>query len=209
MKRDLFFALMFIMTVVSCSSSSRITSSWKEPSLVAVSYKKVLVIALSQADNALKEQMEKHLIGDLESHGIQAISAYQQYGPKAFENMSEQAALEKIKNTGVDAILTIVLLDKSKERDYITGHISFTPYTAYYNQFWGYYSTLHAHVYLPDYYVTNTEYFWESNLYDASSKRLVYSVQTKSFNPANSQALAHEYGLLIIHNMLKQGVIKA
>ena len=100
MKRDLFFALMFIMTVVSCSSSSRITSSWKEPSLVAVSYKKVLVIALSQADNALKEQMEKHLIGDLESHGIQAISAYQQYGPKAFENMSEQAALEKIKNTG-------------------------------------------------------------------------------------------------------------
>ena len=209
MKRDLFFALVFIMTVVSCSNSSRITSSWKEPSSIAVSYKKVLVIGLSQPDNALKEQMEKHLIGDLESHGIQAISAYQQYGPKGFENMTEQAALEKIQNTGVDAILTIVLLDKTKERNYVHGHMEFTPYAAYYNHFWGYYTTLSNHVYAPGYYVTNTEYFWESNLYDASSKKLIYSVQTKSFDPENSQSLAHEYGLLIIHNMVKQGVIKA
>ena len=207
MKRNLFFVLLFLLTIVSCSTSSRITASWKEPASTPVSYNKILVIALSQPDNSLKEQMEKHMMGDLQSQGIQAISAYQQYGPKTFEGLSEQTALEKIQNTGVDAILTIVLLDKLKERNYLPGHITFTPYAAYYNQFWGYYSTLHAHVYSSDYYVIDTEYFWESNLYDASSKKLVYSVQTKSFNPDNSQALAHEYGELIIHNMVQQRVI--
>lgn len=203
MKRNLFFALLFLMIVTSCTSS-HITSSWKEPASTPVNYKKILVIALSQPDNALKEQMENHLVGDLESHGIQAISAYGQYGPKTFENMTEQAALE---NTGADAILTIVLLDKSKERNYVRSHITFTPYAVYYNRFWGYYTTLHDRVYTPGYYVTNTQYFWESNLYDAASKKLIYSVQTKSFNPDNSQMLAHEYGQLIINNMVQQGVI--
>jgi hypothetical protein len=44
-------------------------------------------------------------------------------------------------------------------------------------------------------------------LYNASAKKLVYSVQTKSFNPANSQAPAHEYGQLIINNIIQQKVI--
>lgn len=206
MKRNLFFALLLLLTVTSCTSS-RITSSWKEPASTPVNYKKVLVIALSQPDNALKEQMEKHLVADLQSHGMQAISAYEQYGPKAFENMTEQATLEKIQNTGADAILTIVLLDKSKERNYVRSNISFTPYAVYYNRFWGYYTTLYGRVYTPGYYVNSTEYFWGSNLYDAASKKLVYSVQTKSFDPENTQALAHEYGQLIINNMIHQKVI--
>lgn len=206
MRRNLFFALLFLITLASCTSS-RITSSWKEPASVPVNYKKILVIALSQPDNALKELMEKHLVEDLQSHGLQAISAYQHYGPKAFDKLDEQAALEKIQSTGVDAILTIVLLDKSKERNYVRSHVTLTPYAVYYNRFWGYYTTLYNRVYMPGYYVTNTEYFWESNLYDATSKRLVYSVQTKSFNPENSQGLAHEYGQLIINNMIQQKVI--
>jgi len=114
---------------------------------------------------------------------------------------------EQIKNTGVDGIMTIVLLDKSKERDYVHGHIFYTPYAMYYDRFWGYYRTIHGRVYATGYYVINTEYFWESNLYDASDKHLVYSVQTKSFNPVNSELLAHEYGLKIINNMMNEGVI--
>lgn len=207
MKRTLFFLLLILAAVTACTST-RITSTWKEPSSTPVTYKKILVIALSQPDNALKQQMEKHLVDDLESHGIQAVSAYEQYGPKAFENMNEQDALAKIQNTGVDAILTIVLLDKSKEQYYVHSRMSFTPYAIYYNRFWGYYTTLYDRVYTPGYYVNNTDYFWESNLYDVASKTLVYSVQTKSFNPDNSQALAHEYGQLIINNMIKEGVIK-
>jgi hypothetical protein len=206
MQQNLFLTLLLLTIITSCTST-RITSSWKASASTPIGYKKVLVMALLQPDNALKQQMEKHLVGDLESHGIQAVSAYEQYRPKAFENMTEQASLEKIQNTGVDAILTIVLLDKSRERYYVPSHITFTPYAVYYSHFWGYYTTLRNRVYMPGYYVNNTQYFWESNLYDAASKQLVYSVKTKSFNPENLQTLAHEYGQLIINNMVQQKII--
>ena len=198
--------LLTSLLVVSCNSS-RITSSWRTPDVKPVVHKKILVLALSQPDNNLKQLMEQHLVDDLKSHNVDAISAYTQYGPKAFDDLNEKEVLEKIKNTGTDAVITIVLLDKSKERSYVRGHIYYTPYAMYYNRFWGYYNTLHTRVYAPGYYVTNTEYFWESNLYDVSSGELVYSVQTKSFNPDNSTALAHAYGQLIIHDMIKNGVV--
>ncbi|QEC69132.1 hypothetical protein FRZ67_18100 [Panacibacter ginsenosidivorans] len=206
MKKNCLLFLFIVIAAMSCKTTS-ITSSWKAVDLTPVTYKKILVIALSQPDNSLKENMEGHLVDDLKSHGVDAISAYQQYGPKAFDQLDEKAAIAKIQNTGVDAILTIVLLNKSKEHEYIRGRIIYTPYAMYYNRFWGYYNTIYSRVYSPGYYTTSTEYFWESNLYDATSKQLIYSVQTKSFNPDNSASLAHEYGRLIISNMIKETVI--
>jgi hypothetical protein len=151
--------------------------------------------------------MEQHLVDDLKGRGMDAISSYKQYGPKAFDSMNESEAVEKIRDSGVDAVITIVLLDKLKERNYVPGQVSYTPYTVYGNRWWGYYSTLNRRVYSPGYYVTNTEYFWESNLYDAASKELIYSVQTKSFDPASTESLAHEYGKMIVGDMVKNGVL--
>ncbi|MGN6615690.1 MAG: hypothetical protein ACTHJ5_00815 [Ilyomonas sp.] len=199
--------LFVLLAIVSSCTSTRITSSWKATDTTNVKYNHVLVLALSQPDNSLKEKMEQHLVDDLRSHGINAVSAYKQYGPKAFERLDENTAIDKIQSSGTDAILTIVLLDKSKERNYVPGHVVFTPYAVYYRRFWGYYTTLYSRVYTPGYYVTNTDYFWESNLYDASTRQLVYSVQTKSFNPNNAELLAHEYGQIIVNNMIERGVI--
>lgn len=193
--------------IVSSCTSTRITSSWKTADTTNLKYSHILVLALSQPDNNLKEKMEQHLVNDLKSHGIDAFSAYKQYGPKAFDRLDENTAIDKIQSSGTDAILTIVLLDKSKERNYVPGHVMFTPYAAYYRRFWGYYTTLYSRVYTPGYYVTNTNYFWESNLYDASTRQLVYSVQTKSFNPSNTELLAHEYGQIIVNNMIEKGVM--
>lgn len=206
MKKIIVIILGFAIVVSSCRST-RITSSWHAADMHPAPYKKILVLALSEPDNDLKEKMEQHLVDDLKSHEIDAVSGYDTYGPKEFEGMDEKTAITKIQNTGVDAIITIVLLDKSKERDYVSGHVIYTPYVVYYNRFWNYYNTIYGRIYTPGYYVTNTEYFWESNLYDVASKQLIYSVQTKSFNPDNSESLAHQYGQLIINNMIKEKVI--
>jgi hypothetical protein len=129
------------------------------------------------------------------------------YGPKAFENLEEKAAVDKIRSGGYDAVITIVLLDKSKEEYYVPGssHVRVLSVPPYSKRFWGYYSYRYVHVYTPGYYVTNTSYFWESNLYDLQSNDLVYSVQTKSFDPSGSESLAHEYGRLIVGDMVKKG----
>jgi len=99
------------------------------------------------------------------------------------------------------------LLDKSKEQYYVPAHRESLPRSVYYRRFGGYYTTVYDRIYTPGYYVTDTRYFWVSNLFDMGSKDLLYSVQTESFDPNSSESLAHEYGKLIVENMVKKHVL--
>jgi hypothetical protein len=207
MKKIIFSALTFLLIAWGCSSS-KITSSWKADNIVPEKYNKIMVLGLiREVDRSLQEQMEDHLVGDLQNMGCNAVSSLKIYGPKAFDNMDETAALNKIKNSGIDAVITIVLLDKQKERKYVPGNLTYSPYGYYYDRFWGYRSVLYQRIYQPGYYVTDTKYFWESNFYEMTGQKLIYSVQTKSFDPANKETMAHEYGMMIVKDMEKQHIL--
>jgi hypothetical protein len=123
--------------------------------------------------------------------------------------MNEKQALDKLGNSGIDAILTIVLLDKTKERYYVPGRIYYSPYVIYYNRFWGYYRTMHDRVYVPGYYSENTKYFWESNFYALDRKELLYSAQSQSFDPGSISGLSHEYGQMIVKDMVRKSILTA
>ena len=168
-----------------------------------------MVVGLIQdSDQNVREAMENHLVGDLTEQGYTALSAYREYGPKAFENMKEADVLSKLRNSGVDAVVTIVLLDKKREQYYVPGSVYYTPYTIYQRRFWGYYTTIYERIYTPGYYQVDTKYFWESNFYDLGSRELLYSAQTESFDPNSTGILAHEYGMILIKDMVKQGILK-
>ena len=208
MKKFRLISFALLLLAAGCAAT-RITTSWKAKDAVPQKYNKIMILGLIRtADRSIQEKMENHMIGDLKGIGYNAVSSLQEYGPKAFDKMDEEAAMAKLKNSGVDAVITIVLLNKEKEKNYIPGRIyNYSPYGYYYNHFWGYRTALYYRIYEPGYYVINTRYFWESNLYDMSTQKLVYSVQTQSFDPANSESLAHEYGQLIIKNMIQQNVL--
>lgn len=209
MKKIKWIGFVLLLMAAGCTTSSKITTSWKAENTVPQKYNKILVLGLiREADRTLQENMENHFVGDLKELSYNATSSLKEYGPKVFDKMDEETALDKLKNSGVDAVITIVLLDKKKERKYVPANIYYSPYGYYSNRFWGYRTTLNHRIYEPGYYVTDTKYFWESNFYDMSTQKLVYSVQTQSFDPANSESMGHEYGLMIVKNMVKQNVLK-
>ncbi len=192
--------LLHIIFLSGCSSS-KITTSWKTKDAVATSYNKIMVIGIIRdADRSIQENMENHLVNDLQKLGYNALSSLKEFGPNGLKKTDTVAALMKLNESKVDAVLTVVLLDKEKEQQYIT--------TNYRNRFQEYRYEMYGRIFEPGYYVTNTKYFWESNLYNLKTKQLIYSVQTQSFNPNDTEALAHEYGKLIIKNMLKEHVLK-
>lgn len=208
MKKLKWIGFALLLAAAGCSSS-RITTSWKAENAVPLKYNKIMVLGLiRENDRTIQENMENHFVGDLNDLGYNAVSSLKEYGPKAFDNMDEAAAISKLRNSGVDAIITIVLLDKQKERNYVPGNVYYSPYSFYGNRFWGYRTTLYQRIYEPGYYVTDTKYFWESNLYDMSTQKLIYSVQTESFDPANSEILGHEYGQLIVKDMVNKDILK-
>ncbi|SMC95008.1 hypothetical protein [Pedobacter nyackensis] len=198
----------FLLLLLMACSSTKITNWWKAENVAPVTKGKIMVIGLiKEPDRSIQQNIENQLVSGLQNLGYSAMSSLQEYGPKAFNQMNEEAALRKLRSSGVDAVLTIVLLNKQKERNYVAGNIYYSPYGYYSNRWWNYNMTLYNRIYEPGYYVVNTRYFWESNLFDLSTQKLLYSVQTQSFDPSTPESLGKEYGTLIIENMVKNGAL--
>lgn len=210
MKKLRVFGLVTVLLfLANCSPITRITSTWKANDITAMQYNKVMVLGIiREADRNIRIQMENHLVGDLKELGYNAVSAYEMYGPKMFQDMSETKANKMLAKDNVDAVLTIVLLDKQKERYYVPRNVIYSPYVTYHNRMWGYYHSLSMRIDEPGYYQVTTKYFWESNFYNLSQSKLLFSVQTQSFEPASAGDLAHEYGQKIVQSMLKNNILK-
>lgn len=199
-------AMVFLFSA--CSPSSYITSSWKAENVQPKKYKKVVVLGLVRdADRSVREKMEQYITAELKVLGYDAVCSCDEYNPKAFEGMSEKQAIEKLRNAGVDAVLTVVLLDKTKEKYYVPGRVVYSPYYIYHRRFWGYYTVMYDRIYTEGYYTVDTKYFWESNFYDLEQDQLLYSAQSQSFNPASTESMSQEYSKMIVKNMLKNNVL--
>lgn len=197
-----------ILLLLGCATS-QITSAWQPPNASPKAFNKIMVLGLIRdADRSIRENMENHLVADLKERGYNAYSSYAQFGPKSFDNLSEEQVYDRLKQSGADAVLTIVLLNKEKEKHYEPGRMIYSPYAVYYHRFGGYYTTLITRIESPGYYTESTRYFWESNLYDLNSRELIYSVQTQSFDPSSTESLGHEYGEMIVKDMSKRNVLK-
>ncbi len=139
--------------------------------------------------------------------GLHAISAARVFGANAYRKLSEKEIVDQFRNSGVDAVITIVLLDKQKEELYVPPAIGNNPSSSY-DHVDKYYSATYDKVFSPGYYVSTTNYFWESNLFEVNQDKLVYSARTKSFDPASANMQAHENGLLLIRDMTKKKLLK-
>jgi hypothetical protein len=208
MKKIIGAGLVLLLVAGACTSL-KITSSWRAENIQAKQYNKILVLGLiNEPDRTIREKMEQHLVGHLREIGYTAVCSCEEFDPKAFENLSENQALEKLNKSGIDAVLTIVLLDKQKERYYVPGRVYYSPYIIYHNRFWGYYTTMYHRVYAEGYYSVDTKYFWESNFYSlGDDKALLYSAQSQSFDPSSAESLGHQYGQMIVKDMVKHNVL--
>jgi hypothetical protein len=207
MKKLKWLAAVFAMVILGCTST-RITSTWKRPGSEPKHYEKILVLGIiREADRSIQQKMESHLAGDLQALGYNAVSAFSAYGPKPVREWTDEKISRRFAKEGYDGVLTIVLLNKEKEKYYVPGKMTFTPYNMYQDQLWGYYRALENRIESPGYFTESTRYFWESNFYDVSTGQLVYSVQTQSFDPGSTESLAHEYGEKILNSIVDNNVI--
>lgn len=155
-----------LVLVLAGCTSSKITTSWKAENMESRQYNKILVLGLiNEPDRTIREKMEEHAVADLKAPGYTSVCSCDEFNPKAFENMTEKQALAMLDKSGIDAVLTVVLLDKTKEQYYVPGRVYYSPYYIYQNRFYGYYRTMYDRVYTPGYYEESTKYFWESNFY--------------------------------------------
>lgn len=198
------FLVLCTAILLSCQTS-KITNTWTDATVSPKKYNKILVLGvLKDNDRELQSKMEKHLARDLNDLGYSAFAASDVYPAGTFVNGDTLAAVEAINSKGFDAILTIVLRNKEKERTYVPGRVINMPYN---DQFDRYYYSTYERIYTEGYDTTATTFFWESNFYDYTAKKLIYSSQTHSFDTGSKESLAHYYGLLLVNNLVKSRVL--
>ena len=196
------------MLVIACNST-KLISSWKAPDATADTYGKVLVVGMTGSkDVEIRQPVEDAVAKKLQDFGLNAVTATQQYGPKSFRTMNEDQAVKMVNDNGFDAVLVIALLNKDKERDYTPGYVTSTPYAVIGNRWYGHYSVLYDRMYTPVYYSTSTNYTLEANFYNTRGDKLIYSAQTKSFDPNSAGDLAGDFSTTVIKDMEDKGLIK-
>ncbi|UWY27021.1 hypothetical protein N4T20_14960 [Flavobacterium sp. TR2] len=196
------------LILIQCSSS-RITSSYVSPKKVNLEKEKIIVAALAkESDYELQKKMENHLADDLCNLGYNAMCSTDLFDLSASNITDEKLILKKLQQAGADAVLTIVLLSRDKEKYHVPATMYGIADQYSYNRFYPYYAAIYSKIYDEGYYINDTSYFWESNLYSVPDQNLVYSVRTESFNPLSISSLAHQYGRLIIQDMFAKKVIK-
>lgn len=211
MKKSICFYGAVIILVAACSPGTEITGSWKNPKAGEGNIRSILVTSLTAKTNA-RETVEADLARALQSKGYQAVKSIEVM-PPSFTDGKEpdrEALLDKIKGSGVDAILTVALINKETENRYVPGSYTYEPIPrfGYYGRFWGYYNTWYPTLYSQGYYTEDKVYFIETNLYDAKTEDLLWSAQSETYNPGNLASFSKEFSSIVLAKMERDGVIR-
>jgi hypothetical protein len=202
MKISIIITSIFAILTISGCSSTKITSTWREPNkeISLNKLNKVLVVALFQNETS-RRKAEDQMVGYFYGKGVASYD----YLDKNISAKNEEAIREKIKNDGFDGAVTMRLLDVDKEESYSRGNIS--RYPAYYNNFssyyfrnWGYYSN-------PGYYMTTKTYTVETNVFSIKEDKIIWTGITKTTDPSGVEKMTDEIGKAVFNEMVKEGFI--
>lgn len=198
-----------LMLFLAACSGTKVTSSWKEPDVKLNQDQKIMVVALvNDKQDRLRPMIESEMVAALKERGYNAIAASRKFNPKELKGLSEQKALNRLRGENIDQVLTVVLLDKDKEKSYVPGNRGmWGPYPYYYGYFGRYYGMMYDRIYQPGYYTTNTKYYMESNLYSLDNRQLLYTVKTETFDPSSAARMAVVYSQQVVKDMTRQQLI--
>ena len=202
MKNLIFITYIFGILLISSCSSTRITSTWREPNkeISLSKLNKVLVVALLQNETS-RRKAEDQMVGYFYGKGVASYD----YLDKNISTKNENAIREKIKNDGFDGAVTMRLLDVDKEEVYSRGNISMYPsyyrnFSNYYFRNWGYFSD-------PGYYSTTKTYTVETNVFSIKEDKIIWSGITKTTDPSGVTKMTDEIGKVVFNEMVKEGFI--
>ncbi len=187
---------------LSCSST-KITSSWKEPDKKVVIKKlnKVLVVALFK-DETSRHKAEDQMASYLDGKGIVSYN----YLDANFNKANEELLKKKIKADGFDGAVTMRLVDVDKEKIYTPGNITYYP--TYFRSFSGYYYRSWSNYSTPGYYSTTKTYTIETNVYSINEDKIIWSGLTETTNPAGLQKMTEDVANAVYKRMLKEGFLR-
>jgi len=219
-----FTVFVLSLIVLSCAPSQEISRTWADrDAFPKTAYKSVFVIALVKQNN--KAIVEQKVAKVLSSKGFKVVKSTDVM-PIIKQDESGKINKEELVNTinenGCEALYVIAVKDIKTEKVYgkvdapsdAPTHqiwdpvIEYTPMEfGYYGIYYNYMSDYQEQKYSVNEYALDRTYFMESNLYDVSSEKLIWSIQSKAFNPEDLDSFFKGYSKLLRNHLKSEGLV--
>lgn len=204
MKKSIFYScLLLLLFFVSSCSTTKITSSWREPEkhLHKGEWNKILVVSLLKNEIS-RRKVENEMVKYMNGKGIVSYN----YLDENFNKKNEDELRKKIKADGFDGAITMRLIDVDKEKIYIPEQRNVYPdyyhdFSRYYHRNWIYYTT-------PGYYVVTKTFIVETIVYSIKDDKIIWSGITETFDPDGVKNMTREIAKVIYKKMIEEGFIQ-
>jgi hypothetical protein len=186
--------------------SSHIMIAYKNPNRSRQEYSRIVVAGIIKSENdSMRTQVEKWFADDLKKMGYNAVAASKELNPGDFDVEGQAETYRKLCSKGIDAVITIALVDKSKEKMQQPRKIYGYPNNYYYNRVWNYKNILADLSGKND--LNSYGYFWEIIFFDLATLEAQCTVQSRSFKLLEEKKISRDFENQIIRKMIREKIL--
>jgi hypothetical protein len=181
------------LLAVACATTE-MTSTWRDPALGALQFRKVAGIALS-ADATLRRIAEDEFVRDVgPAHGVAGYTLIPDE-----ELRDRETARARLEAGGVDGAVVYRLVSVDERERWV-------PPTTY-GSMWGYWGWAGPMVYEPGYLTTDQYVQVETAVYSVPDARLVWAGRSRTINPDSAEELIDEVVRVSVEELRKEQLI--
>lgn len=190
---------LFASLVITSCASTKVTDSWGEER-EGKAFQHPMIIAISDSQQT-RQIYEKHFVSELKENNIVSTASYTLISSK--QKLNRETVVNAIKGTEIDSVLVtyLVLADSKIKADESPVNMG--------------YSGNVEDLKMSDTIISNrgrsnsTEVVGLKNdLYDVATKKMIWSVQTKTVGPESIDQVVTEVTELLINQMFSDGLLE-
>jgi hypothetical protein len=175
-------------------ASTRITSTWRDPGVRALQFRKVVGVALAR-DATLRRLAEDEFVRALGPDT--ALAGYAVIPDEEVEDRDK--ARTRVEAAGADGVVVFRLVGVETEQRWV-------PPTSY-GHAWGYWGWAAPVVYDPGYLQTDRIVQVETTAYRVSDARLVWAARSETFNPESAEDLIAGVVRAVVDAMREEALV--
>jgi len=193
---------LLLLFLLNACASSKITGEWKDPALGGKKYGHILVIgAAKQPDRRIF--YEDEFVKQLNRQGVMAIASHTII-PRD-QMLDKETIVKSIEGLQIDAVIVTRLQGYKEQRQVPYGKTYQVPYGNY-NMYDYYNSSISSAPSVS--YAESHEYLQlESNLYDAGTEKLAYSITTDTFVREKFKSRMTAYIETVVRKLKDSGLL--
>ena len=194
------WGLIILTAALTACTTAKPTMEWRDQSYTGGPFDNILIVGVSNQET-VRRTFENTFVDRLQEDKIKATASFALM--PAETRPSEDSIKAVISDIKFDSVLVTHLVGITEKEVYHPSTYRMDTNRGFYD----YYGYVGGYVYEPGYYTRHEQVKLESNLYDAQTEQLVWSMQSETMNPNSEKGLIEAKIRTVIKKLKSQKLI--